>query len=223
MDRNEISMVLAERIGKLRADAGESQQHLADALEVKRETVKFWESGERQIKGADIAALAEHFNVSADFLLGLTDTKTTDKDLSFVCEYTGMSEEAVNTIRTFPHVFPDTLNSIIEAECFDVFARDFIVARDFAYNLEDTISVFAKASMDDKEKAHEMAETLDREYEKMRFRVFEYSESAMMLLNAICGYKALGTLYSRLSTKIMIESGLLTDSVEDDNGEYQED
>ena len=63
MDRNEISAALAVRIGKLRTAAGESQQQLADSLMVKRETVKFWESGERQIKGADIVALAKHFNL----------------------------------------------------------------------------------------------------------------------------------------------------------------
>ena len=99
MDRNEISTALAVRIGKLRTAAGESQQQLADSLMVKRETVKFWESGERQIKGADIVALAKHFNVSADYLLGITDVLTTDKDLCFVCEYTGLSEQSVRNIR----------------------------------------------------------------------------------------------------------------------------
>ena len=43
------------------AERGETQQELADALDVRRETVKFWESGDRQIKGADIVKLAKLF------------------------------------------------------------------------------------------------------------------------------------------------------------------
>lgn len=99
MSGNETSAVLAERIGKLRANAKESQQQLADALSVKRETVKFWESGERQIKGADIAALAKHFKVSSDYLLGLTNCHTKDADLRTVCEYTGLTELSIANIK----------------------------------------------------------------------------------------------------------------------------
>lgn len=95
MERNEISAILAERIGILRAKAGESQQELADKIGVKRETVKFWESGDRQIKGGDIVKIAKHFNVSADYLLGLSDVDTTDPDLSAACEYTGLSKESI--------------------------------------------------------------------------------------------------------------------------------
>jgi len=98
MERNKTTDILAERIGKLRAGVGESQQNLADKIGVKRETVKFWESGDRQIKGADITKLAEHFNVSADYLLGLSDVPTNDKDFAFVCNYTGLSERAVGML-----------------------------------------------------------------------------------------------------------------------------
>jgi len=96
---NETNAVLAERIGKLRSAAGESQQQLADALSVKRETVKFWESGERQIKGADIAALAKHFKVSSDYLLNLAQYPTNDADLRAVCEYTGLTEQSISNIK----------------------------------------------------------------------------------------------------------------------------
>lgn len=66
-----VGDILAKKVRELRTDAGKSQQQLADALEVKRETVKFWESGARQIKATDLAKLALYFEVSVDFLLGL--------------------------------------------------------------------------------------------------------------------------------------------------------
>ena len=66
---------IGERIAALRAAFDESQQDLADALDVKRETVKFWESGDRHIKEDDIVRLAKYFGVSSDVLLGIQDTQ----------------------------------------------------------------------------------------------------------------------------------------------------
>lgn len=68
-----ISSAVGERVRSIRKIRGESQQDIADALGVKRETVKFWESGDRHIKEIDIIKLAKHFCVSADDLLGLND------------------------------------------------------------------------------------------------------------------------------------------------------
>lgn len=116
MDRNKTNEILAERLGKLRARAGESQQELADKIGVKRETVKFWESGDRQIKGGDIVKLAEHFNVSADYLLGLSDVPTNDKDFAFVCNYTGLSERAVSLLELMKDL-PGHSNAINSLLC----------------------------------------------------------------------------------------------------------
>lgn len=102
MERDKTNSILAERIGKLRVGANESQQDLADKIGVKRETVKFWESGDRQIKGGDIAKLAKHFDVSADYLLGLSDVRTLDRDLKFVCEYTRLSEASIKELLEIP-------------------------------------------------------------------------------------------------------------------------
>ena len=115
MERNKTTDILAERIGKLRAGVGESQQDLADKIGVKRETVKFWESGDRQIKGADIVKLAKHFKVSADYLLGLAEVPTNDKDLQFVCSYSGLSERAVGLLELVKDIpgHSDAINSLL--------------------------------------------------------------------------------------------------------------
>ena len=98
MDSNESGKEIGAIIGKLRSDAGETQQELADSLGVKRETVNQWEKGTRQIKADAIKKLAQHFNTSADFLLGLTGANTGDKNLQFVCDYTGLSENSIREI-----------------------------------------------------------------------------------------------------------------------------
>lgn len=86
------------KIASLRAESGETQQELADALGVRRETVKFWESGDRQIKAADIVKLAKHFEVSADYILGLSEAMSTDLDVQAVSQYTGLNEASLNTL-----------------------------------------------------------------------------------------------------------------------------
>ncbi|MBQ5319754.1 MAG: hypothetical protein J6K17_11730 [Oscillospiraceae bacterium] len=43
--------------------------------------------------------LAKFYGVSVDYLLGLAKEPTTNKDLNFVCEYTGLSKETVETIK----------------------------------------------------------------------------------------------------------------------------
>ncbi len=48
--------------------------------------------GQRTISTADLITYCQTFNVSADYLLGLSDAPTTDKDLQSVCDYTGLDE-----------------------------------------------------------------------------------------------------------------------------------
>lgn len=95
MNGNKINSGIAERLGRLRVEHGETQQSLAAALNVSREAVKFWESGDRQIKASDLARIAQHYNVSADYLLGLSPAKAPDSTHQAACIYTGLSDEAI--------------------------------------------------------------------------------------------------------------------------------
>ena len=66
-----------DRLWSLRTAACMTQQELADTINTSLRAVAYWESGKVQPTSESIVLLAMYFNVSADYLLGLTDQKKT--------------------------------------------------------------------------------------------------------------------------------------------------
>lgn len=89
---------IGDRIRTLREGKGMTQQALADALHVKRETINMWENGFRDLKTGAIVSLADFFNVSSDFLLGRVNFKSSDIDTQSICKKTGLSGDAVEAL-----------------------------------------------------------------------------------------------------------------------------
>ena len=42
--------------------------------------------------------LAQHYGVSSDYLLGLSDTKTSDTDVQSIISFTGLTDDCINTL-----------------------------------------------------------------------------------------------------------------------------
>lgn len=68
-------MTVGERIAKLRERRGLSQAQLAKELKVGTSTLGMWETGKRGLKDDTLKMIAEYFNVSSDYLLGI-DSKS---------------------------------------------------------------------------------------------------------------------------------------------------
>ncbi len=95
MSRNEI---LAERLAAARKESGYTQDEIADFLKCSRVTVTNYENGRRSPDYDNLVLLAGKYNVTTDYLLGITNAETTDKDLRYVCDYTGLSMVAVEQL-----------------------------------------------------------------------------------------------------------------------------
>ena len=65
--------VFCMRVKKLRKARKEQQVDLADAIGVKQSTISDIENGRRTPSFDKLAAICQHYNVSADYLLGLID------------------------------------------------------------------------------------------------------------------------------------------------------
>ena len=65
--------IFAVRVKKLRKASGEQQKELAEAIGATQATISDIENGRRATSFDRLAAICEHYNISADYLLGLTD------------------------------------------------------------------------------------------------------------------------------------------------------
>lgn len=69
-----ISMLkFAIRLRELRLEKSMTQQQLADAFQVHQTTVKDWETKGKQPNYETLIKLAEFFEVTTDYLLGVVD------------------------------------------------------------------------------------------------------------------------------------------------------
>ena len=73
----------------LRKEKGISQETLARDLGVSKSTIGLYETGDTLPDAKTLHDIAIYFDISADWLLGLSTVPTSNKNVRDVCEYTG--------------------------------------------------------------------------------------------------------------------------------------
>lgn len=101
-----------------------TQQQLADVLNIKRQTISLYLNGASLPPLEKLVDIANYFNVSSDYLLGLTNVKSVQADIKAMCEYTGLSEKSLKVLNMYTdyksiealetHPFFETVNKLIE-------------------------------------------------------------------------------------------------------------
>lgn len=113
-----------------------TREQIADKVQCDTSSITKYYNGDRYPKTDVIIKLAKLFNVSTDYLLGVTDVATTDKDLKFVCDYTGLDEKIINFFANNKELN----NNNFEVVEFIKFIISKIILNDdyiFSLNLED--------------------------------------------------------------------------------------
>lgn len=105
-------------------------QEFADKLGMSRATVGFYAAGKRIPDALGIKTIAEKCNVSADWLLGLSETKEICGDVNLVCNYTQLNADAIETIKgeCYYQSSRIALNFILSNESFLENIVDFITS-----------------------------------------------------------------------------------------------
>lgn len=63
--------IFCERLKELRIEKGVGQVELAAAIDVSKGIISLWENELREPKLSNLVSLAQYFNVSIDYLVGL--------------------------------------------------------------------------------------------------------------------------------------------------------
>ena len=86
------------RLNDVLAQKDIKQKDLAEHIGVTPNTVSYYLSGDRCPDIEKIIEIAKYLNVTTDYLLGLSDVKSTDTKLKAICDYTGLSEDAIKRL-----------------------------------------------------------------------------------------------------------------------------
>ena len=102
------------RVRELIEMSQKTREEIGGSIGVAASTVTKYCNGDRKRTVEAIKKFSEFFNVSADYLLGLSNAKTNDKDLQAICDYTGLSQIAVATLHASSNVkFNQFINDFI--------------------------------------------------------------------------------------------------------------
>lgn len=111
-----LSVAINQRL----IDLKKNQEWLVDETEIGKATISAYYNAESLPNGANLLKLAKVLQTTPDYLLGFTDTPTTDIEIKAICDYTGLSEEAITLLTEEKHgkLFSNFLNGFIVDDNF---------------------------------------------------------------------------------------------------------
>ena len=112
--------MIGERLKQLRIKNGLKQQELADMFGLSSGTISFYESEQRKPDMDFIVAIAKYFDVSTDYLLGLTNAK--DKENIDISKVTGLNDFSLTILEKSSkeknNTAADIINTIVVMSSF---------------------------------------------------------------------------------------------------------
>ena len=91
--------VFATRLRALMEHSKTTQQELAKVTNITRQAIAQYADGSVQPNIEKLYKIAEHFKVSADYLLGRTNEPTTDTTVQGIHKYTGLNQDAIGQLK----------------------------------------------------------------------------------------------------------------------------
>ena len=125
-------MCFAKRLKELRLEAGLTQKELANAIEVGRTTISEYESGKIVPKQEGLLRIANHFNVSVDYLTGVSNTPATRK------QNVSDLDSLLNTIH---YILLDEYDTPVTYEGEQLSSRQKIIVEQLIEQLRDNIEM----------------------------------------------------------------------------------
>ena len=93
--KNTCVEVFGKRLKELRKSNGHTIEQFADMVGISKSTLGYYENDKRMPDIEILARIADTLNVNADYLIGRTNTTALKGKMKTVCEFTGLSDCAV--------------------------------------------------------------------------------------------------------------------------------
>jgi len=131
-----------ERLGDLIANNRTTAKAVSSETGISQSALSEYISGKKDKTGnvvyrapdcATLIALANYFSVSTDYLLGLTNVKTSDADVQTIVQKTGLSENSITLLRSFTKPFDDQSESNHDACAAEIISDYAIYEHDAKY------------------------------------------------------------------------------------------
>lgn len=91
-------LTLGEKIKEIRKEHNLNQSEFGELFGLTQNTITNIENDKRFPTYEILIEIAKRFNISVDYLLGLSEAKTNNIEIKAICDYTGLTEEAVNKL-----------------------------------------------------------------------------------------------------------------------------
>ncbi len=112
--------IFRERLKELRGNS--RLQDVAKDIGISRASLGYYENGDRKPDIEILLKLADYYHVSCDYLLGISDVKSTDSTVQGIVSKTGLSERVINKLCYYNErmkSYTDSLNILLKSPNFE--------------------------------------------------------------------------------------------------------
>lgn len=162
-----ITEIVAKNLRALRERKGLKQDELAEQLSIGQSTLSSYERGTRSVPLDMLVTFANFYNVSIDYLMGLSLVQSPNEDMQYIGTYTGLNDDAIEFLhfwnehkRNHNSSFPLNKIDLINA----IFDSDNDIVRDFNKVLTQIIQYLSTCSRIRPYKEEEILENLNNKF-----------------------------------------------------------
>ena len=182
--------VFSERLTQLREDRGLKRQEVADALEISRASLEYYEKGQRKPDIEVAARIAKYYGVSTDYLVGVSAAQVTaseNETLKTVCDYLGISEASAEQISYLTSIGYNTnMDAILSSEIIEILTTSL---DDYdKKSIEKAIAYMTLSEAKTKKDKERLKEEFRQADDRLEFEGYKMWNRIKRVLDTLCHY-----------------------------------
>lgn len=182
--------VFSERLTQLREDRGLKRQEVADALEISRASLEYYEKGQRKPDIEVAARIAKYYGVSTDYLVGVSAAQVTaseNETLKTVCDYLGISEASAEQISYLTSIgYSTNMDAILSSEIIEILTTSL---DDYdKKSIEKAIAYMTLSEAKTKKDKERLKEEYRQADDRLEFEGYKMWNRIKRVLDTLCHY-----------------------------------